>query len=232
MTEKVCNLCGSTAWGDMNSRAGVRCLGCNSVERTRAMKLVLDHLGMPRPDARILHFAPDKGLSRHLENCAFYDPVDFDPKWYPHTHTRQFDMLKDMETLETNSYDLIIHSHVLEHIPCNIAPLLHHMYRALKPDGWHVFCIPIIDSYYDECFRPLGREVANKRFGQFDHVRLFGAKDMDRHIGSLVRLDCDYTLYKYASLETIEKANIPLFDRQGLQGSTIFATRKSDYKLA
>ena len=224
----ICNLCGGGQWEDMGKRKSVKCATCGSLERTRAIKLVFDKLRLPESGARILHFAPEKALSSWFRRTSpsGYDPVDINPAAYPDAQPRRFDLLTDCATLPSDHYDLIVHIHVLEHIPMNIAPILHHLHRALSPNGLHVFCIPIIDAYYDEYFGKLPPDMADKRFGQFDHVRLFGKKDMGRHIGSILKLDYNYSLTDYATADVLEKFNIPEFDRTGLTGSTIFVCKK------
>lgn len=217
----------------MNNRQSVRCNKCGSLERGRSFKLLLDYHKIPKPGANILHFAPERGMSGWLNttNANHYDAVDLDPNRYPHANVRAFDASKDCETLEENYYDLIIHSHILEHIPCNIAYVLYHISRALKPDGFHVFCVPLMRGYYGEDLAPLSKEEATKRFGQFDHLRRFGKLDMERHLGSIMNIDLDYSLYKTHSKEELDAVNIPESEREGLMGSTIFVTRKHDYKL-
>lgn len=229
----ICNLCGSSDWEDMNSRKGVRCKGCGSVERTRAAKMVLDSLGIPAPGSRVLHFAPEKGLSGWLEPICgdAYDPVDLEPKLYPHAKPRKFNIVTDVASLPDNSYDLILHLHVLEHIPCNISYILFHFHRALKPNGKHVFAIPLMKGYYEEYFGPMDHETATRRFGQYDHVRRFGTSDLKMHLGSILELDYDYSLYKTHTAAELDAANIPPAHREGLSASTIFVAGKYDYRL-
>jgi hypothetical protein len=128
-----CNICGGTEWLDMSTRKAVRCETCSSLERTRALKLVLDYYGLLKKDAKILHFAPEKGLSAIFSKLSpqGYDPVDYNPEMYKYANARKFDMTKDLSSLPDNYYDLIVHVHVLEHIPMNIAPIMYHLHRAL-----------------------------------------------------------------------------------------------------
>jgi phosphoglycolate phosphatase len=230
----VCNICGGSDWKDINMRAAVFCGTCGSYERTRAMKLVLDSLDRPQPGDRILHFAPEKGLSDWFsKTCGVgYEPADIDPSIYPHARVRQFDLVTDTASLPSNSYDLVVHNHVLEHIPCSLAHVLFHLHRALTPRGKHVFSVPIMSGCYEEDFGELTHENATKRFGQFDHVRRFGRDDMDRHLGQLLDVDLNYNLYAYRSRSELEACNIPEIYRTGLHSCTIFVAGKYDYKLA
>lgn len=229
----TCNLCGSVEWVDMNGRIQVRCAKCSSFERTRAIKLTLDRLGLPKKDAKILHFAPEAAMGGWLhQRCGKgYRPVDLEPERYPSVNTQKFDLIADSPALPNDYYDLIIHSHVLEHVPVSLGYLFHHLTRTLKRDGYHIFCLPMMSGYYDEYFGPLSDDDATKRFGQFDHVRRFGVQDIDRHLGAFIRLQPKYSLYDFHSKEELDACNIPESERQGLNGSTVFVTRKPDYRL-
>lgn len=229
----VCNLCGSDQWGDMNGRVGVLCQGCGSLERTRAIKLVLDSVWQFSGAERILHVAPEKGLYDFFRTVAAdgYEPVDYDPESYGGLTLKKFDLISDAPRLPSDSYDLIIHSHVLEHVRCNIAHMFFHLTRALKPDGLHIFCLPMMEGYYEEDLGPLAEDEALRRFGQSDHVRRFGINDLDRHLGLILKIKSEYSLQDHADDAAIAKFNIPHSERSGLNGSTIFVTRKSDYLL-
>jgi phosphoglycolate phosphatase len=217
----------------MNSRKGVRCADCNSLERTRPVRVVLHALDRPKRGDRILHFAPERGLAQLFKTISpeGYEPADFNPAIYPDASSRRFDLTTDCASLEADSYDLILHLHVLEHIPINIAYVLHHLHRALKPTGLHIFCVPIVDAPYDEYFGSLSHEDALRRFGQNDHVRLFGEKDVHRHLGAILRLKGTYSLRDYADDATLARFNIPEALRSGLNSNTIFVMQKNDYLL-
>nr|WP_145959117.1 class I SAM-dependent methyltransferase [Rhizobium sp. ACO-34A] len=229
----VCNLCGSDHWRDMNGRIGVLCQKCGSLERTRAIKLVLDKVWQFSGDERILHIAPEKGLYDFFRTTAVkgYEPVDYDPESYAGLELDKFDLVADAPRLPYDCYDLIIHSHVLEHVRCNIAHVFFHLTRALKPNGLHIFCLPLMEGYYEEDLGPLSEGEALRRFGQSDHVRRFGIEDLDRHLGLILKIQSEYSLYDYADVTAIASSNIPPSERSGLNGSTVFVTRKSDYLL-
>src|SRR3546814_17373430 len=91
------------------------------------------------------------------------------------------------------SSDLILHSHVMEHIPCNITAVLYHLHRSLKPEGKQVCCVPIIrDGPYAEDLGPTSADDAAARFGQDDHVRTFGGQATRRHSGMLFSLPASH----------------------------------------
>lgn len=109
--------------------------------------------------------------------------------------------------------------------------MLFHLTRALKPGGLHLFCIPILKGHYSEDFAPLSDEEATARFGQFDHLRRISRDDIDQHLGQIIRIDQNYSLYDTFDKNVLDDANIPENECTGLKGSTIFIARKEDYLL-
>lgn len=217
----------------MGNRGKVRCTKCGSLERTRALKIQLDKNISKFDNLNILHFAPERGLYEFFKNASpsGYDAVDYSPELFPGLDLRKFDIVSDCETLSPSHYDIIIHSHVLEHIPCNIAYFFFHAARTLKKDGTHIFCIPILSGYYDEYFGPLPTEERIRRFGQDDHVRRFGVEDIRTSLGKIVRLPQLPSHYNFAYKDELDRHNIPAEIRSGFNSHTIFSIGKEDYLL-
>ena len=141
-----CNICGGTAFTDMPKRPSVRCAGCGSLERTRVAALhVTEHL-RPAPGSRILHFAPERGLSAMLREIGggHYRAVDIDPSRYPGLGVERFDLCTDVFDLARDHYDLIVHNHVLEHVECNYTAVLIRLAHALGDRGTMRFSLPIL----------------------------------------------------------------------------------------
>jgi len=141
---------------------------------------------------RVLHLAPDAGVGRYLKSIVGnegYDARDLKPSIYAEDlNVKPIDLVTDSESLPPDYYDLVLHTHVMEHIPCNVTAVLWHLHRALKPSGRHIFCIPIMPGHYAENIGPLSRDERTAQFGQFDHCRRFGAQDMALSLGMLFRL--------------------------------------------
>lgn len=237
--EMECNLCGSTSFRDMKNRKYVRCKSCGSLERTRLLWLYLKNTGSLKYGARVLHFAPEEGLSKCIREIIGYDnyvPVDYNEELYKQIPGIQhFDLTSDVTALETNTYDLIVHSHVIEHIPCNIAFPLFHLHRALKPDGVHACVIPISPGSWDESFNmSLSREMREKRFGQYDHVRRIGLIDIKQTLGKILNIDryLDFDATRDFSPQILAKYNIPESQWRGLGMSTPLILNKQDYLLS
>lgn len=217
-----CNLCGSPEFRDVGKRSNVLCVRCGSYERTRLMQLYLARHGLRR-NMRILHLAPETGLARWLmPQVDAYVAADFDPPRYKHIPDVQFVDLTEPESYERfGTFDLIIHNHVLEHIPYNYSALLLRLHRMLRPDGVQAFSVPVYGGFYTEHWGPMSDEEATQRFGQFDHIRRFSPKDLSRTIGALFTLD-EPDLAASFGAETLRAANIPETEWLGWNGSSIF----------
>lgn len=229
-----CNLCGGTSFGDQGNRVGVRCLGCNSFERTRMMWLALSGLGLD-PGRKCLHIAPDTGLVPRLR--AMLDPgnyttADLFPELYAKVDPdcRRIDLC-DMQAWPDRSYDYIIHSHVLEHTPCTLAYTLYHLHRMLTDTGRHIFVVPFLGGRYDEAFGDMPLPERMRRFGQDDHVRRIGLADMDSHLGAILRLPAVYDAESQFGAKALRRANIPQPLWHGYTGSSVIILRKTDFKL-
>jgi SAM-dependent methyltransferase len=208
----VCNLCGGDIFDEFAGRSKARCVQCGSLERTRVLGLHLERIKL-RKDARVLHVAPESSLVnwiRHRYPEVRYDPADIDPDRYEDvSDVREIDLCR-LEDESTEVYDLIVHAHVLEHTPCNLAYTIWHLHRMLKPEGRHIFVIPIVNGRWDESFDPtMLRDMRVARFRQWDHVRLFGRDDLDASLGTLISLDGVQTLLEAFGATVLAKHVIP-----------------------
>ena len=227
-----CPICDGTAFEDFNGRENARCSTCRGVERNRLMWMVLDKLGGLVEGKRVLHVAPELGLARKFVDLSGdkYHGTDLDPERYKSKFTtiRKLDLCTDLADIADDSYDLILHSHVLEHVPCDIGGVLREMDRILAPGGLHFFSVPIRG---DKTIEDLSPDLTDKerltRFGQEDHVRLFGGRDLQdllaevwgegKHLIEPVEL---------FSKDDLRRAVIPTEAWQGLTGHSIFHYRK------
>jgi phosphoglycolate phosphatase len=151
---------------------------------------LIEHFGLLRPGVTCLHFAPEHDIAPRLRAAwgDGYDPVDFDAGRYEFANARHFDLCRDSFTLQDQRYDLILHNHVFEHIPCNYGAVFMQLRRSLKIGGTHIFSVPVHLGNYAEDQNPLSKEERQKKFGQHDHVRRFGVDDYEQTIGGLVDL--------------------------------------------
>jgi SAM-dependent methyltransferase len=160
-------------------RLDARCPQCGALERHRLLALAMARgfVGMRGKD--VLHFAPDAIIVKMVADQAptSNETADLEPG--------RADRILNIENLAlpNGSLDRIICSHVLEHVDDQRA--LAEMWRVLRPGGEIVIMMPIIEAwdetYEDKTVRtPADRE---RHFGQWDHLRWFGA-DIRKRIGA------------------------------------------------
>lgn len=228
-----CNICGNQEFIDFNGRTAVVCSGCGSTERTRLLWLYLEKLGLNR-DSRILHIAPEQGIYTKISaivDAENYETRDIQPETYKFAKGIQRIDLCDLESLKSNHYDLILHSHVLEHVTCNVAYTLFHLHRAMKETGDHLFVVPFMPGKYDECFQEIGAAERVRRFGQDDHVRSFGKEDVANHLGKLVELDLNFDAEADIGAQLLQQYNIPRSAWKGLSPHMPISLKKYQMRL-
>ena len=154
------------------------CGGCGSRPRTRLIYGVLQGLNLLRPEKRVLHIAAEAVLARKLKevygsnytiaNVSMEAMAGIDG-----VNKMVFDLCRP--PLIGESFDVILHSHVLEHVYCNWALALMRINSLLKPGGLHLFCVPVRGegSYKEDLDPDLPRETRVAIYGQHNHVRNF-----------------------------------------------------------
>jgi SAM-dependent methyltransferase len=126
---------------------------------------------------RVLHFAPEFIIQKKLRSCPNldYTSADLDSP---------LAMAKvDITNIPyaENTFDVILCSHVLEHIPDD-QQAMSELYRVLKPGGWVLILVPF-DTERAETFEDpniVDPKERTRLFGQHDHVRIYGRDLMDR----------------------------------------------------
>lgn len=164
-------------------RAHAQCPFCTALERTRALKLVLDAQGLPKPGSSVLHVAPEPGLSATLQRRGDLHYVmgdRFDPGYQYPKGTVPLDITAI--AFPDASFDLLICSHVLEHVPDD-ARALAEIHRVLKPGGHAALLVPLLPGNVHETLEDPSfntPELRFKHYGQPDHVRFYGTDFADR----------------------------------------------------
>ena len=227
-----CNICGGTIFTDMPKRPRVRCADCGSLERTRVAALHIGRLADLPPEARILHFAPERGLAAMLRELGGknYRAVDIDPSRYPGLDVDQLDLCKNVFDLPLDHYDLIVHNHVLEHIECNYTAVLIRLIRALNADGTMLFSLPILPGEFRDELVDEAPDVKLKRFGPMLHVRRFGTDHLQQTLGMIFDLPLAYDLRGTFPEDELVDANIPRHHWSNYTGATIFRVRRDDLR--
>ena len=159
----------------LESKTRYRCPICNSFDRDRLIIAFLDEI-KPENNEKLnmLQFAP----SKVIENWA----CDKDYINYSSTDLLMEDVtfkadIQDMHMINDEEYDIIVCSHVLEHVENDIKAIKE-LYRITKMNGFCIVLVPLIvgKNYTDEEW---GNEESDnwRKFGQGDHARLYGKKD-------------------------------------------------------
>jgi SAM-dependent methyltransferase len=177
----LCPVCGHRfeRFKDDWNRPNALCWRCGSHERHRAQWLLLEHRAELLGSARsLLHFAPEWCLRRRLSRIEGlrYLTADLDPD--------DVDLRLDLTKLDLPdaSFEAVICSHVLEHIPDDAAAM-RELRRVTAPGGWCLVMVPLDlgreQTYEDPSIcDPSERERA---FWQHDHVRLY-APDISKRL--------------------------------------------------
>lgn len=228
-----CNICGGMDFLDMPKRPKVRCATCGSLERTRVAALYLKGPDRPRQGARILHFAPERGLSRLLRDAGMgnYRALDIDPDRYPGLGVERFNLCEDVFKLEEGSVDLIVHNHVLEHIECNYTVVLARLVKTLAADGLMLFSMPILPGGFSDEITDGSAADKLARFGESLHVRRFGAAVMHQTLGMVVRIPDAYNLTDRFDEASLADANIPSHHWRAFTGASIFRVTRDDLRI-
>ena len=172
-----CPLCGNkfSYWVDRSETGS--CPGCDSAARHRLLWLFLHkHADILREGGKVLHFAPEKCLQKQFKALSHIDYTTTD------ISAPGVDVRTDITNLvfPDNTFNAIICCHVLEHIPNDIAAM-RELYRVLLPNGTAYIQIPYrSDRQTDEDPNITDPAERKKRFGQFDHVRVYGTDVQER----------------------------------------------------
>ena len=162
----------------------------------------MQKLDWHKENMRVLHFAPERVFYNVFSSFKDIDywPVDLNPKMFG---VKKAVDITDI-TFDDNFFDLIMCTHVLEHIPDD-KKAMSELYRVLKPGGLALLNVPMRNTpatlENPEYNTP---ELRFKYFGQADHVRFYGLDYVDRlssvgfHVHQFMLEDMDEkTLNKY-----------------------------------
>lgn len=163
--------------GQWISKRNTACPACGSTERTRMLWLVLNEVldAVDSHTKRAIHFAPEPLLSPLLRTkFAAYETSSFDGA--------QADHRADLRSLPFSdaSYDVVIASHVLEHIQEDRLAL-REIRRVLKPGGVAILPVPLVGQTTVEYGAPRPEEEG--------HVRAAGLDYYDRYRDCFTRID-------------------------------------------
>lgn len=181
-----CNVCKNESvflMAGANPLSNKKCSICGSTERNRLLYMALEKLYFNNRNSRIklLHTAPEECISHVLSknNNIDYYATDIYPELYPNVKCIKADITN--LPFEDKYFDLILSSHVIEHIE-DEEKVLEEFNRVLKDDGIVFLSFPY-SPQYEKTFEDKTINTPSKRFkkyGQSDHVRLYGKDAADR----------------------------------------------------
>lgn len=216
---RFCPLCESRVRrfypAGLDRRPDARCPVCGSLERHRLFRIVAEK----RTDLfderarRVLHIAPEGAIERLVRRLpgVRYLSADLED---PRAMVRM-----DITDIgyPDGSFDVLLCSHVLEHVPDD-RKALREFYRVLSPEGWGIIQIPVTDPVTFEDPSVIDPEERLRVFGQRDHVRRYGPD---------VRLRMEEAGFAVEEITTESAASPKEIERMGLMtGDRIYLCRK------
>lgn len=156
-------------------RNDAQCVHCGSLERHRLTWLFLEQKTdfFDHQPKKMLHVAPEpvfeqlfsKELGEGYLTADLYNPaamvkMDITDIQYP-----------------DETFDIIYCSHVLEHVPDD-KKAMKEFYRVLKPEGWAILLVPIMDGETHEDLSITDPQERIRLYGQDDHVRRYGTDNI------------------------------------------------------
>jgi SAM-dependent methyltransferase len=167
-----CNICGYSGLfraSGLPPRFDAQCPSCRSLERHRHQYLwVKPNEGQLR-DKRILHFAPEP-VMREIYSALASSYLSADIAGHA-------DRVLNIEAIDMpdESWDVVVANHVLEHVDDRKA--LAEIRRILAPGGLAILSVPLALGFEHTYENPTVTSRADRdlHFGQWDHVRVYGA---------------------------------------------------------
>jgi SAM-dependent methyltransferase len=187
------------------------CPRCMSLERHRLWAICEKTHGLI-PGKDVLHFAPEPGLRDYV--------VARGPRSYTTTDYMDdsADLKLNIEKLDVGdgTYDLVICSHVLEHVNDTLA--IPELFRIVRPGGILLAMVPLFEGWdrsFEDASKTARKEDRILYFNQHDHVRAYG-KDFRTRLSS-----AGFELEEFTAVE-------PDVSRYGLlRGEKVFICRKA-----
>jgi SAM-dependent methyltransferase len=161
------------------------CPKCDASDRERLMALYLDEVWRAldkRQAIQVVDFAPSYPLAQRI-------------KRYPSIAYRSADLFRnDVQdridltdiTYPSESVDIFICSHMLEHIPDD-RKAMRELRRILKPGGFGLMLVPLVvgvEETAEETADAPDKSIAYrwKHYGMGDHIRQYGRRDFVRRL--------------------------------------------------
>jgi SAM-dependent methyltransferase len=175
------------------------CPICYANQRSRLIYLYFTRQAALGKGAAVLHVAPELMLYRYLFRGADvdYHPTDLSPERYTEIPAvERVDITRI--PYPAGTFDVILCNHVLEHVPDD-QQAMRELRRVLKDDGVALLQVPLGMRLAETEEDPSITDEAERerRFGQFDHVRIYAEADY------LARLSAAGFAVETASVEEV-----------------------------
>jgi len=192
------------------SRGNALCPNCLALERHRLIWFYLkEKTDFFQSNIKLLHVGPEICFINRFEQLPHLDYVTAD------IDSPLAKVKMDIENipLDDNSIDVVLCSHVLEHVN-NDKKAMSELFRVLKLGGWAILQVPVFHPIPETTFEDLSITDPKERerlFGQDDHVRLYGKDYPDRlrSVGFEVKVE-DYA--KEIGMEAVRRFALPIDD--------------------
>ena len=194
--------------GVVTKRAYARCVFCGSLERHRLIALMLKRFPF-NENAKVLCIAPEEPLTQCLKSLFSAQITTLD------LLRNDVDVKGDVCALpfDSNSFDVVIANHVLEHV-ADDSKAMRELQRILKLGGKAILQTPVHwDLEKTEEDPTASPAECLRRFGQDDHVRLYGRDFVDR----LKNIN-----WKVELLPVIEQFGTADISKYGLENDEVF----------
>jgi glycosyltransferase involved in cell wall biosynthesis/SAM-dependent methyltransferase len=168
-----------------NGRKRSVCPKCGSLERHRTLQIINEvifaHMAEKDVKGEILEVAPSNCSAKIFKDTARnYRSFDSDPS----ADSRKCDFVADICAIPVadKSVSLFVALHVLEHV-INDQMAMQEISRVLAPGGVCLLQVPLAEypQFTEESFIE-DDELRIERYGQVDHVRIYGEDILDRLI--------------------------------------------------
>lgn len=161
-------------------RENAVCPQCHSLDRERHIYLYLnEETDIFSSKRKVLHIAPEYNLKAELIKNKGLEYLCGD--LYPQLEKGIIKLDVTDLPFKDNYFDTVLCNHVLEHVPDD-RKAMGELFRVLKTGGWAILQVPVSDllkeTYEDSSIE--APEERLEKFGQSDHVRIYGIDYVER----------------------------------------------------
>ena len=162
-------------------RADAQCPACGSLERHRLLFVFLRMRTdfFDGREKRVLHVAPERSVEKVF--AAACGPGYLSADLNDPLAMEKMD-ITDIRHPD-DSFDAVICSHVLEHVPED-RKAMRELCRVLRPTGFAILNVPVVAKTTFEDPSIVTPADKQRVYGHFDHVRNYGRDYVDRLVES------------------------------------------------